>query len=68
MAIDVSTLAETVTDLEVKLAYQERTVATLDQLVRTLYTRVELMERELRTLRDASTLAVGPGSEPPPHY
>lgn len=63
-------LADTVTELEIRLAYQDRLVAALDEVVRTLHDRVTNLEKELRELRD-STLAgplIGPGNEPPPHY
>ena len=68
MATDVATLAENVTDLEVRLAYQDRALAALDEVVRTLFARVEAIEKELRELRQGSALPIGPAAEPPPHY
>ena len=68
MATDLPSLAETVTDLEVRLAYQDRTVVALDEVVRTLFTRLEAVEKELRELRQAPALPLGPAGEPPPHY
>ena len=64
-------LGERMTDLEVKLAYQEHTIATLDEVVRGLFTRLAAVEKELRELR--ASLAqpeptLGPANEPPPHY
>jgi uncharacterized coiled-coil protein SlyX len=41
------------TDLEVRLAYQDRTVATLDEVVRELTRRLAALETELGRLRDA---------------
>ena len=68
MATDLASLTETVTDLEVRLAYQDRTIAALDDVVRMLFTRLEIVEKELRENRQANALPIGPASEPPPHY
>lgn len=68
MTTDPATLAETVRDLEVRLAYQDHTVAQLDGVVRALFDRLEAVEKEVRELRQAGALPVGPASEPPPHY
>ena len=40
MVTDLMSLAESVLDLEVRLAYSDRTVATLDGLVRSLFETV----------------------------
>jgi uncharacterized coiled-coil protein SlyX len=68
MATEVESLSETVTDLEVRLAYQDRALAALDEVVRTLFARLEAVEKELRDVRQGSALPIGPASEPPPHY
>ncbi len=68
MVTDLMSLAESVLDLEVRLAYSDRTVATLDGLVRSLFARLEAVEKELRELRNGEAPAIGPASEPPPHY
>jgi len=68
MSTELSTLRETVLDLEVRLAYQDRAVATLDELVRTLFGRIEALEKEIKVLRESQALPIGPASEPPPHY
>jgi uncharacterized coiled-coil protein SlyX len=63
-------LAERLVDLEVRLAYQDRTVAALDEVIRTLTARVGVLEQELETLRTTVEHGepVGPASDPPPHY
>ena len=58
--------AEQLVDLEVKLAYQDRLIRELDQLVRTFATRLEVVERELRELKQIAPPA--PLHEKPPHY
>jgi uncharacterized coiled-coil protein SlyX len=61
---------EQLIDLEVKLAYQERLIGELDELVRGFATRLEAAERELRALKAAVAppTPIGPQHEPPPHY
>ena len=53
-------LTERLTDLEVRVAYQERTITTLDELIRHLIVRVDSLEHDLRRLE-----AVPPPGEPP---
>ncbi|MEJ7597957.1 MAG: hypothetical protein WKG01_08630 [Kofleriaceae bacterium] len=57
--------AEQLVDLEVKLAYQDRLIRELDQLVRTFAARLEVVERELGDLKRTSP---SPAYERPPHY
>ena len=62
---------ERLTELEVRVAYQDRLIAELDEVVRGFTTRVEELERELQRLRE--TMASGPepigdANERPPHY
>ncbi|HUQ01155.1 MAG TPA: SlyX family protein [Kofleriaceae bacterium] len=62
-------LREELIDLEVRVAFAQRTVQELDALVRTLYTRVDALEKELALLRAADAgPVIGPANEPPPHY
>lgn len=70
MATDPAALAESLLDLEVRVAYQDRTISALDEVVRTLFTRVEKLEQELADLRAAAAGGppIGPANEPPPHY
>jgi uncharacterized coiled-coil protein SlyX len=57
-------------DLEVKLAYQERLIRDLDQLVREFAARLDQAERELAQIKQAlpPPVPLGPINEPPPHY
>lgn len=62
-------LADTVTTLEIRVAYQDRALAELDLVVRTLYKKVEALAQELAELRDSEdALPIGPANEAPPHY
>jgi len=45
-------LADRLTDLEVRLAYQDRTLAALDEVVRELARRVGVLETDLRRLSE----------------
>lgn len=54
------------TELEVQAAYRDRAVADLDEVVREFTAKIQAMERELETLRQAVTTAVGDGQPPPP--
>lgn len=56
-----------VVDLEIRLAYQDRKVEELDTLVRTLVTRLETAERDLKELKRALT-PIEHANERPPHY
>ena len=47
-------LADAVIELEIRIAYQDRTVAALDEIVRQLHARVDTLEAALRELRQAN--------------
>jgi len=58
-------------ELEIKLAYQDKKLAELDALVRTLGLRLDQSERDLAALKQAllsPDLPLGPPGEKPPHY
>jgi uncharacterized coiled-coil protein SlyX len=57
--------------LEVLVAFQERALADLNDVVLSFTGRVEALERELRQLRsrvEQPEPEVGPQDDPPPHY
>jgi uncharacterized coiled-coil protein SlyX len=63
--------SDRITELEVRVAYQDRVIATLDDVVRRFASRVETIERELAELRATAKsppAPIGPASDPPPHY
>ena len=58
-------------DLEVKLAYQDRLIRDLDDLVRKFGARLDELAREVEALKAAARspeAPLGPANEPPPHY
>jgi SlyX protein len=64
-------MEERLTDLEIKVAYQDKVIADLDALVRSFGVRIEQLSRELKQLKDAvrsPEVPLGPANEPPPHY
>lgn len=64
-------MSERVVELEVRVAYQERLIAELDEVVRAFADRVQALEREVARLRETvlhQPDPVGPPDEPPPHY
>jgi len=62
---------ERFTDLEVKVAFQDKLIADLEALVRSFGIRLEELSRELKQLKEAVRSPegpTGPANEPPPHY
>ena len=62
-------LKRRVEELESLVSFQERTIATLDEVVRGFAGRVETLERELEKVKGSVIPdQVGPQDDPPPHY
>jgi uncharacterized coiled-coil protein SlyX len=61
-------MEQRVTELEIKVAYLERTVGELDGLVRVLSEQMDLLRREVARLRASEQRQEPPPSEQPPHY
>lgn len=64
-------MEDRIVELEIRLAYQDRLLADLEQVVRAFAERVEQLEREVRELKQTAvhgTPEVGPADEKPPHY
>jgi SlyX protein len=63
--------AERFTELEIKVAFQDKVIADLEALVRSFGVRLDELARELKQLKDAvrsPEVPLGPANEPPPHY
>jgi uncharacterized coiled-coil protein SlyX len=59
------------TDLEIKLAYQDQLIRELDALVRSFGDKLDSTARELETLKQSlrsPEVATGPANDKPPHY
>lgn len=63
-------LASRIIELEIKVAYQEHTIAALDEVVRTFADQVERLTAEVTRLRQSveEDVEIGPPDDPPPHY
>ncbi|MEO8841773.1 MAG: SlyX family protein [Kofleriaceae bacterium] len=60
-----------ITELEIKLVYQEQLIRELDALVRAFGDKLDANTRELDKLKQAirsPESPMGPANEPPPHY
>lgn len=61
-------LEDKIIDLEIRIAYQDKLIESLDDVVREFSQRVERLERQVVALREGASSQVGPANEPPPHY
>lgn len=64
-------MEERIIALETRLAYQDRLIEDLDEVVREFASRVEKLERDLAELKKTvleGTPDVGEAQEKPPHY
>jgi len=64
-------LEHRITELEVRIAYQDKTIEDLDGVVRAFTSRVETLERLVKELRESGSHTeppIGAADEPPPHY
>jgi len=69
---DVDALSERIDALEMRLAYQDVTIETLNQTITAQWTEIDKLTRQLaelkERLREAESNLSGPVNEPPPHY
>jgi SlyX protein len=61
-------MEERIVELEVRVAYQDKLLADLDEVVRSFAARVEALERKVKELEETSAPQAGPADETPPHY
>jgi len=64
-------MTDPVIELQERVTYQDSVISDLDQVVRDFAARVELLERQLKTLQervDELPEAGGTQDPPPPHY
>jgi SlyX protein len=69
---DVNALSERIDALEMRLAYQDVTIETLNQTITAQWTEIDRLTRQVAELkervREAESNAPGPSDEKPPHY
>jgi len=57
------------TDLEVKLAFQEHTIAQLDEVIQKLQAKLERLDDRIQELAEEQASSLAPlDNPPPPHY
>jgi uncharacterized coiled-coil protein SlyX len=69
---DAGDLSERLDALEMRLAYQDLTIETLNQTITAQWTEIDRLTRQVAELKErlqeAESNAPGPANEPPPHY
>jgi SlyX protein len=69
---DVTALSERIDALEMRLAYQDVTIETLNQTITEQWKQIDALTRQVAELKErlqeAERHAPGPANEPPPHY
>jgi len=69
---DITALSQRIDTLEMRLAYQDVTIETLNQTITAQWTEIDKLTRQLaelkERLREAKSNLAGPANEPPPHY
>jgi len=65
-------LSERIDALEMRVAYQDDTIETLNQTITAQWKQIDALTRQLaqlsERLQEAEANAPGPANEPPPHY
>jgi SlyX protein len=69
---NLDALCERIDALEMRLAYQDLTIETLNQTITAQWVEIDRLTRQLAELkervREAESNTTGPSNEPPPHY
>ncbi|MFZ2157131.1 MAG: SlyX family protein [Bradyrhizobium sp.] len=69
---DARTLSDRVDALEIRLAFQDETIETLNNTITAQWQQIDALTRQLAALnerlREAEANAPGATNEPPPHY
>jgi SlyX protein len=69
---DGKALSERIDALEMRLAYQDEAIETLNQTITKQWLEIDRLTRQLaemkERLQEAERHAPGPSNEPPPHY
>ncbi|WP_426528317.1 SlyX family protein [Bradyrhizobium sp. McL0615] len=69
---NLDALSERIDALEMRLAYQDVTIETLNQTITAQWLEIDKLTRQLAELkervRETESHTAGPSNEPPPHY
>jgi len=69
---EIKTLTERIDALEMRLAYQDDTIETLNQTITAQWKQIDMLTRQLaqlgERLQEAEANAPGAANERPPHY
>ena len=69
---DVTALSDRIDAVEMRLAYQDVTIETLNQTITEQWKQIDALTRQVAELKErlqeAERHAPGPANEPPPHY
>ena len=69
---EVAALSERIDALEMRLAYQDVTIETLNQTITAQWTEIDRLMRQIAQLKErlqeAESRVPGPANERPPHY
>jgi SlyX protein len=69
---DGKALSERIDALEMRLAYQDEAIETLNQTITKQWLEIDRLTRQLaemkERLQETERHAPGPSNEPPPHY
>lgn len=70
---DASKLVARIDALEIRIAYQDETIETLNKTITAQWAQIDGLKRAISELRERladaeNRTGVGPASEPPPHY
>ena len=69
---DVKGLSERIDALEVRIAYQDETIETLNQTITAQWAEIDRLTRQVAELKerlqDAESNIPAPANERPPHY
>ena len=69
---DLKGVSKRIDALEMRIAYQDETIETLNQTITAQWTEIDRLTRQLAELkervREAENNVPGPANERPPHY
>jgi SlyX protein len=69
---DAKALGDRIDALEIRLAFQDETIETLNKTITAQWQQIDALTRQIAALnerlREAEASAPGAANEPPPHY